>query len=117
HPFQDELHADPRAADDRPTAEDRRVGNDSVKHRCTLHPSGVSRNVLLTVSDCSKAAVNVLVRNFHSPRNSPSVFSASLSLRSARILIVARMGTAMNAPGVPQMTHQKMTPTRTATGL
>ena len=58
----------------------------------------------VTALPCENDAVCVpwpSVMNSHSPRNSPSVFSASFSLRSARILIVARMGTATKRRGAP----------------
>src|SRR6185437_7758025 len=49
------------------------------------------------------------------PRNSP--MGASASVWSQKILVAARSGTAMNAPGTPQMKNQTASPTKMATGL
>jgi hypothetical protein len=54
-------------------------------------------------------------RRNQSPRNSPT--GASVSMWSQRILNVASNGTAMNAPATPQISHQRISPSRIATGL
>ena len=51
----------------------------------------------------------------HLPRNSPT--GASDSMWSQTILIVAMIGTARIAPGMPQMYHQNTSPMNSATVL